>query len=139
MNTGESLPSEASYLDTPLIEMNAPEFLQLIEELKEVTRVQPVTFYNHAFVHYLIQCLYPLGTVRAPLRGQDLDGCRYLSWTLRKLHKEGPLIYDLCDELARKKGSSAEANETRKLFSFLNAFVPGGMARRKSNRGRLVL
>src|ERR1044072_4059956 len=97
MNTDEPISGHARYLDTPTGGVNAPGVVQLREELKEVTIVHPIIFQNHAFVHYLMQCLYPNGTVRAPLRGQDLNGYGYLSWTLRKLRKESTYIYALCD------------------------------------------
>lgn len=128
-----------SYLEIKVIEITEPEFIHLMEELKEVTHVDPLTFENAQFFHYLTQCVFPNGShQRIPLRRDELTGQGYLSSTLRKLRTAAPRIYDLCHELARKRGSSAEANEGRSLFSFLNAFLPEGKGGKMHTRRRLL-
>lgn len=118
---------ERNLLSTRVQDIDDPEIKLLLEELESVTD-QPLPSMGTLHLSVVLDLvLFPHGPgKRIPLKKDEFTGIGPATMKLSRLLREYPKIYKLCDELARRRGSSAEANEGSALYVFLNAFVSSG-------------
>jgi hypothetical protein len=125
----------ASLLETPLGAINDPLLRQLFEELEAITRVRVADRLHETVNAFLFQSLYRNGSQQFVKLTKDevdslpLTGEVLLGKTLRKL--DDTSVYRLCDELARRKGGSADRYWGTQLYSFLNKEFPNIAKKRK--------
>ena len=117
-------------MERPLEDIKDTALLQLMEELGDATGEYAQTSLKLPFRGYLVRCLHPGGKdKKVRISSGRLTGQGNLTKKVGKLRGTG--IYQVCDELARRYGTSVELYETHQLFTFLNKIVPD---QRKRNR-----
>ncbi len=92
-------------------------FLTELEIACKVKREDSYTLYN-----YLTQCLYPWGDTRIAIDRNQIVPGGLLSRKVGKL--SGSVLYQICDEVARIGGLTAEVADNTALYVFLNRNLP---------------
>lgn len=137
MSHSHHYPASENYLDRQLRDTHS----DIVKVALELHRSSPLSIggiERLRFTVILDAVLHPHpDRKRIPLNSREFNPPSFLLMTLRQLRDESVALYQLCEEMARKKGSSAELEENRKLFSFLNLYSSDGKGSRRFTR-RLI-
>jgi hypothetical protein len=108
-------------IDKKLSDITESEVECLIRELKMVTNVS--LRHDATLWFFLWQCVYPWGTEkRYNIEKNDIIPGGLLSRKLSGL--QGTSIYQICEEIAVMRGTSAELFLTTSLYVFFNKLLP---------------
>jgi hypothetical protein len=114
----------SEFLNTRLGTIHRGEILDLVDELESVCQVSSADFVNSPLIHFLTQCVYPMGASqkRKPISTGSVAIAPLLESKVGKL-PDGDL-HDFCTELALRNNTALEWYSGNKLAVFLNKTLP---------------